>query len=213
VLEIMSKGLIGKKVGMTSLFMPDGNYIPVTVLEVGPCTVTQIKTVATDGYNALQLGFGSKRPSRVNRPVMGHMKKAGDKLFSELREFAVDNPENFNVGQELGIGMFDVGEAVMVTGTSKGRGFQGVVKRHGFRGGKDSHGCKSHRVPGSIGTSAWPSRVTKGKKMPGQYGVDRHTIKNLKIVDIRPEQNLLLIKGAIPGPSSGMVLIKKLKER
>jgi large subunit ribosomal protein L3 len=209
----MSKGLIGKKVGMTSLFMPDGNYIPVTVLEVGPCTVTQIKTVATDGYNALQLGFGSKRPSRVNRPVMGHMKKAGDKLFSELREFAVDNPENFNVGQELGIGMFDVGEAVMVTGTSKGRGFQGVVKRHGFRGGKDSHGCTSHRVPGSIGTSAWPSRVAKGKKMPGQYGVDRHTIKNLKIVDIRPEQNLLLIKGAIPGPSSGMVLIKKLKER
>jgi len=213
VLEIMSKGLIGKKVGMTSLFMPDGSHIPVTVLEVGPCTVTQVKTVATDGYNALQLGFGSKRPSRVNRPNMGHMKKAGDKLFSELREFAVDNPENFNVGQELGIGMFDVGEAVMVTGTSKGRGFQGVVKRHGFHGGKDSHGCKSHRVPGSIGTSAWPSRVTKGKKMPGQYGVDRHTIKNLKIVDIRPEQNLLLIKGAIPGPSSGMVLIKKLKER
>jgi len=212
-LEIMSKGLIGKKVGMTSLFMPDGSHIPVTVLEVGPCTVTQIKTVATDGYNALQLGFGSKRPSRVNRPNMGHMKKAGDKLFSELREFDVDNPENFNVGQELGIGMFDVGEAVMVTGTSKGRGFQGVVKRHGFHGGKDSHGCKSHRVPGSIGTSAWPSRVTKGKKMPGQYGVDRHTIKNLKIVDIRPEQNLLLIKGAIPGPSSGMVLIKKLKER
>ena len=212
-MEIMSKGLIGKKVGMTSLFMPDGSHIPVTVLEVGPCTVTQIKTVATDGYNALQLGFGSKRPSRVNRPNMGHMKKAGDKLFSELREFAVDNPENFNVGQELGIGMFDVGEAVMVTGTSKGRGFQGVVKRHGFHGGKDSHGCKSHRVPGSIGTSAWPSRVTKGKKMPGQYGVDRHTIKNLKIVDIRPEQNLLLIKGAIPGPSSGMVLIKKLKER
>ena len=212
-MEIMSKGLIGKKVGMTSLFMPDGSHIPVTVLEVGPCTVTQIKTEATDGYNALQLGFGSKRPSRVNRPVMGHMKKAGDKLFSELREFAVDNPENFNVGQELGIGIFDVGEAVMVTGTSKGRGFQGVIKRHGFHGGKNSHGCKSHRVPGSIGTSAWPSRVTKGKKMPGQYGVDRHTIKNLKIVDIRPEQNLLLIKGAIPGPSSGMVLIKKLKER
>ncbi len=209
----MSKGLIGKKVGMTSLFMPDGSHIPVTVLEVGPCTVTQIKTAATDGYNALQLGFGSKRPSRVNRPRMGHMKKAGDKLFSKLREFAVDNPENFNVGQELSVEMFDVGEAVMVTGTSKGRGFQGVVKRHGFHGGKDSHGCKSHRVPGSVGTSAWPSRVTKGKKMPGQYGVDRHTIKNLKIVDIRPEKNLLLIKGSIPGASSGMVLIKKLKER
>ena len=205
----MSKGLIGKKIGMTSLFMPDGTHIPVTVLEVGPCTVTQIKTIATDGYNALQLGFGTRRSSRVNKPSEGHMKKAGDKLFSKLREFPVDNPENFNLGQELSVGMFDVGEAVMVTGTSKGRGFQGVVKRHGFRGGKDSHGCKSHRVPGSIGTSAWPSRVTKGKKMPGQYGVDRHTIKNLKIVDIRSEQNLLLVKGAIPGPSSGMVLIKK----
>jgi large subunit ribosomal protein L3 len=209
----MSKGLIGKKVGMTSLFMPDGTHIPVTVLEVGPCTVTQIKTVATDGYNALQLGFGSKKPSRVNRPCKGHMKKAGDKFFSKLREFPVDNPEKFNLGQELNVGMFNVGEEVMVTGTSKGRGFQGVIKRHGFHGGKDSHGCTSHRVPGSIGTSAWPSRVTKGKKMPGQYGVDRHTIKNLKIVDIRSEQNLLLVKGAIPGPSSGMVLIKKLKER
>jgi large subunit ribosomal protein L3 len=209
----MSKGLIGKKVGMTSLFMPDGTHIPVTVLEVGPCTVTQIKTVATDGYNALQLGFGSKKPSRVNRPCKGHMNKAGDKFFSKLREFQVDNPEKFDLGQELNVGMFNVGEEVMVTGTSKGRGFQGVVKRHGFHGGKDSHGCTSHRVPGSIGTSAWPSRVTKGKKMPGQYGVDRHTIKNLKIVDIRSEQNLLLIKGAIPGPSSGMVLIKKLKER
>lgn len=212
-MEIMSKGLIGKKVGMTSLFTPDGNHIPVTVLEVGPCTVTQVKTVATDGYNALQLGFGSKKPSRVNRPQKGHMMKAGDKLFSKLSEFGVDNPENYNVGQELSVGMFDVGEAVTVTGTSKGRGFQGVVKRHGFRGGKDSHGCKSHRVPGSIGTSAWPSRVTKGKKLPGHYGVDRHTIRNLKIVDIRPEQNLLLIKGAIPGPSSGIVLIKKTKER
>jgi large subunit ribosomal protein L3 len=209
----MSKGLIGKKVGMTSLFMPDGTHIPVTVLEVGPCTVTQIKTVATDGYNALQLGFGSKKPGRVNKPCKGHMKKAGDKLFSKLREFPVDNPEKFDVGQELNVGMFNVGEDVMVTGTSKGRGFQGVVKRHGFRGGKDSHGCTSHRVPGSIGTSAWPSRVTKGKKLPGQYGVDRHTIKNLKIVDIRSEQNLLLVKGAIPGPSSGMVLIKKIKER
>ena len=198
---------------MTSLFMPDGNHTPVTVLEVGPCTVTQVKTVATDGYNALQLGFGNKKPSRVNKPAKGHMKKSGDKFFSKLSEFAVDDPENFNVGQELSVEMFDIGEAVIVTGTSKGRGFQGVVKRHGFRGGKDSHGCKSHRVPGSIGTSAWPSRETKGKKLTGQYGVDRHTIKNLKIVDIRPEQNILLVKGAIPGPSSGIVLIKKLKER
>ena len=194
---------------MTSLFLPDGSYVPVTVLEVGPCTVTQVKTLATDGYNALQLGFGSKKSKRVNNPRKGHMKKTGDKLFSILREFPVDNPETFDLGQEINVEMFNVGETVNVTGMTKGRGFAGVVKRHGFRGGKDSHGCTSHRVPGSIGTSAWPSRVTKGKKLPGQYGVDRKTIRNLKIIDIRPEQNLLLIKGAIPGPPTGTVLIKK----
>lgn len=194
---------------MTSLFLPDGTYVPVTVLEVGPCTVTQVKTEATDGYNALQLGFGNKKAKQVNRPREGHMKKAGDKLFSVLREFDVDNPENYDLGQEINLEMFSVGEAVTVTGTTKGRGFTGVIKRHGFRGGKDSHGCTSRRVPGSIGTSAWPSRVTKGKKLPGHYGVDRKTIKNLKIVDIRPEQNLLLVNGAIPGPPSGTVLIKK----
>lgn len=194
---------------MTSLFLPDGTYVPVTVLEVGPCTVTQVKTLATDGYNALQLGFGNKKAKQVNRPRKGHMKKAGDKLFSVLREFDVDNPENYDLGQEINLEMFSVGEAVTVTGTTKGRGFSGVIKRHGFRGGKNSHGCTSHRVPGSIGTSAWPSRVTKGKKLPGHYGVDRKTIKNLKIIDIRPEQNLLLVNGAIPGPPSGTVLIKK----
>jgi len=205
----MSKGLIGKKLGMTSLFLQDGSYVPVTVLEVGPCTVTQVKTAATDGYNALQLGFGNKKAKRVNRPRQGHMKKAGDKLFSILREFPVENPENFELGHEVNVSIFDIGESVSVTGTTKGRGFSGVVKRHGFRGGKSSHGSTSKRVPGSIGTSAWPSRVTKGKKMPGHYGVDRKTIKNLKVVDVRPEQNLLLIKGAIPGPPSGTVLIKK----
>ncbi len=194
---------------MTSLFLADGSYVPVTVLEVGPCTVTQVKTEATDGYNALQLGFGNRKSKRVNRPRKGHMKKAGDRLFSVLREFDTDSPEDFSLGQEINLEIFNVGESVTVTGTTKGRGFSGVVKRHGFRGGKDSHGCTSHRVPGSIGTSAWPSRVAKGKKLPGHYGVDRKTVKNLKIVDIRPEENLLLIKGAIPGPPSGTVLIKK----
>ncbi len=196
---------------MTSLFMPDGQYIPVTVIEVGPCTVTQVKTEATDGYNALQLGFGAKKAKRVNRPLAGHMKKAGEKLHAVLREFPVENPGDFNLGQELTLDMFAVGDAVTVTGTTKGRGFSGVVKRHGFAGGKETHGCKSHAVPGSIGCSAWPSRVIKGKKLPGQYGVERKTIRNLKIVDIRPENNLLLIKGPVPGPKTGTVLIKKSK--
>lgn len=196
---------------MTSLFMPDGRYVPVTVIEVGPCTVTQVKTEATDGYNALQLGFGAKKAKRVNKPLTGHMNKAGDKLHSVLREFRVENPDEFNPGQELTVDMFAVGEAVTVTGTSKGRGFSGVVKRHGFHGGRDTHGSKSHRVPGSIGCSAWPSRVIKGKKLPGQYGVERKTIKNLTVVDIRPEDNLLLIKGPVPGPKTGTVLIKKTK--
>lgn len=207
----MSKGLIGKKLGMTSLFMPDGRYIPVTVIEVGPCTVTQVKTEATDGYNALQLGFGAKKAKRVNKPLTGHMKKAGDKLHAVLREFPVENPDEYEAGQEITVDMFTVGEAVTVTGTTKGRGFQGVVKRHGFHGGKDTHGSHSHRVPGSIGCSAWPSKVFKGKKLPGQYGVDRKTIKNLTIVDIRPEDNLLLVKGPVPGPRTGTVMIKKTK--
>jgi large subunit ribosomal protein L3 len=207
----MSKGLIGKKLGMTSLFMPDGQYIPVTVIEVGPCTVTQVKTEATDGYNALQLGFGAKKAKNVNKPLTGHMKKAGEKIHAVLREFPVENPADFNPGQEIAVDMFTVGESVTVTGTTKGRGFSGVVKRHGFSGGKDTHGCKSHAVPGSIGCSAWPSRVIKGKKLPGHYGVDRRTIKNLTVVDIRPAENLLLVKGPVPGPRTGTVLIKKTK--
>lgn len=207
----MSKGLIGKKLGMTSLFMPDGQYIPVTVIEVGPCTVTQVKTEATDGYNALQLGFGAKKAKNVNKPLAGHLKKAGEKIHSVLREFPVEDPADFNPGQEIAVDMFTVGESVTVTGTTKGRGFSGVVKRHGFSGGKKTHGCKSHAVPGSIGCSAWPSRVFKGKKLPGHYGVERRTIKNLTVVDIRPAENLLLVKGPVPGPRTGTVLIKKTK--
>ncbi len=196
---------------MTSLFMPDGQYIPVTVIEVGPCTVTQVKTEATDGYNALQLGFGAKKAKNVNKPLAGHLKKAGEKIHSVLREFPVEDPADFNPGQEIAVDMFTVGESVTVTGTTKGRGFSGVVKRHGFSGGKKTHGCKSHAVPGSIGCSAWPSRVFKGKKLPGHYGVERRTIKNLTVVDIRPAENLLLVKGPVPGPRTGTVLIKKTK--
>ncbi len=206
----MCKGLIGKKLGMTGLFSPEGKYFPVTVLRVGPCVVTQVKTVATDGYNALQLGFGEKKKSRVNKPIKGHLKKSGEGCFALLREFSVDNPGDYEPGQTLSLDMFKVGERIHVTAGSKGRGFSGVIKRHGFHGGGETHGSHSHRVPGSIGCSAWPAKVIKGKKMPGHYGNEQKTVGNLEIVDIRPKQNLILVKGAVPGSRSGLVLIKKL---
>jgi large subunit ribosomal protein L3 len=207
----MSRGLLGKKLGMTSLFLPDGRFVPVTVIQAGPCVVTQIKTEATDGYNALQLGFEEKRASRTNKPLSGHFVKSGGTCFSHMREFDVDDPASFDLGQSLGTDLFQVGEKIEVVGTSKGRGFAGVMKRHGFGGGRKTHGSKSHRIPGSVGCSAWPARVFRGKKLPGHYGVDRKTVRNLEIVDIRPDQNLILVKGAVPGSKSGMVQINKPK--
>lgn len=207
----MSKGLIGKKLGMTSIFSSDGQFIPVTVVQVGPCVVTQIKTEATDGYNALQLGFEEKKAARTNKPLQGHFNKSGATCYAHLREMDVDDPAEYKLGQSLGPDLFAVGEKVDVIGDSKGRGFAGVVKRHRFGGGRKTHGGKCYRIPGSIGCSAWPSRVTKGKKMPGRYGVDRKTIRNLQIVDIRPEDNLILIKGAIPGHRDALVMIRKPK--
>lgn len=207
----MCKGLIGKKLGMTGLFLSEGQHVPVTVIQAGPCVVTQIKTIATDGYNALQLSFGEKKKSHVTRPLAGHFKKSGDQHFSFVREFPVDNPEEYSLGQPVSLALFEVGERVDVVGLTKGRGFSGVIKRHGFHGGKKSHGSHSHRIPGSIGCSAWPSKVIRGKKMPGHYGQERKTIKNLEVIDIRPEENLILIKGAIPGARSGIVEIKKTK--
>jgi len=196
---------------MTGLFSTEGEYMPVTVVQVGPCVVTQIKTIATDGYNALQLGFGAKKESRINKPMEGHLKKSGETRFAILREVPVDDPGEYSLGQTISLDVFKIGERVDVTGTTKGRGFAGVVKRHGFHGGKKSHGSHSHRIPGSIGCSATPAKVIKGKKMPGQYGNERKTARNLKIVDIRPEENLMLIKGALPGSVSGVVSIKKPK--
>ncbi|MFV9646188.1 MAG: 50S ribosomal protein L3 [Desulfobacterales bacterium] len=207
----MCRGLIGKKLGMTGLFSHEGKYIPVTLLQVGPCVVTQVKTVAIDGYNALQLGFGEKKKSRTNKPIKGHLKRSGETCFALLREFSVDNPGDYKPGQMLSPDMFKVGERIDVTASSKGRGFAGVIKRHGFHGGGETHGSHSHRVPGSIGCSAWPAKVIKGRKMPGHYGNEQKTIKNLEIVDIRPEQNLIFVKGAVPGSRSGLVSIKKLK--
>ena len=196
---------------MTGLFTSEGKYIPVTAIQLGPCVVTQIKTVATDGYNALQLGFGEKKKSRVNKALEGHLKKIGEMRFAFLREVYVNDPSEYGLGQTINIDIFNIGEYIDVTGTTKGRGFSGVIKRHGFHGGKKTHGSHSHRIPGSIGCSAWPAKVIKGKKMPGQYGNTRKTIRNLEIVDIRPEENLVLIKGAIPGSRNGIVEVKKLK--
>jgi large subunit ribosomal protein L3 len=207
----MSKGLVAKKLGMTSMFASNGKYVPVTVLEVGPCVITQIKKVETDGYKALQLGFGSKKESKTNKPLKGHFAKSGGNSFSVLKEVAVDDPGSFEVGQAIGPEIFEIGEKVNVTGTTKGRGFSGVMKRHGFRGGKKTHGSHSHRIPGSIGCSAWPAKVIRGKKMPGHYGNANQTVRNLEIFDIRPKENLILLKGAVPGHKSGFVTIRKAK--
>ena len=207
----MSRGLLGKKLGMTALYSSEGHLVPVTVVEAGPCVVMQIKTEATDGYNALQLGFCEKKQERVSKPLQGHQKKSGDVCFEHLKEFSVENPAEFELGQKITVEMFTVGERVNVAGTTKGRGFSGVIKRHGFHRGPMSHGSKNIRPPGSIGCSATPSKVVKGKKMPGHYGNVRQTMRNLKIVDIRPENNLVMIKGALPGPKSGLVFINKPK--
>ncbi len=205
----MSRGLIGKKLGMTGIFTADGKYVPVTVVKTGPCVVTQIKTIATDGYASLQLGFGEKKESRVNKPMRGHFKKSGNACFEFLREFDVENLDEYSLGQVITTEIFKVGERVDVSGTTKGRGFSGVIRRHGFHGGSKTHGGHCHRIPGSVGCSAWPSRILKGKKMPGQYGNTRKTIKNLEVVGVRSEENLILLKGAIPGSRLGFVLIHK----
>lgn len=205
----MLKGLIGKKVGMTRLFLGEGQAVPVTVLQVGPCTVVQVKTAEKEAYNALQLGFGPRKQKGVNKPQAGHFAKAGVEPKAVLREFRVGDPAEYQVGQEITAELFRPGEKVHVSGSSKGRGFTGVVKRWGFHGGKATHGCTTHDLPGSIGQSATPSRVVKGKRMPGRFGNTRTQARNLKVVDVRPEQNLVLVQGAVPGANGGIVIIEK----
>ena len=204
----MNKGLIGKKLGMTHIFADDGRRIPVTVVEAGPCVVIQKKTLQKDGYDAIQIGFGVKDVARTNRPVIGHCKPAGQGAFKLLRELRIENIDQFNVGDALSVDVFAEGDLIDVTGTSIGKGFQGVIKRWGFKGGRASHGSRFHRAPGSIGCSATPSRVFKNKKMPGQLGNERVTVQRLKVVRVDVADNLLLIKGAIPGSKNGFVLIK-----
>ncbi len=206
----MVNKLFGKKLGMTQYFLGEGNSCPVTVLQVGPCVVTQKKTVEKEGYNAIQVGYGPQQEKRLNKPLQGHFKAAGKGGFSVAREIRVEDPSAFELGQELKSDIFQIGERVQVTGISKGRGFSGVMKRWGFSGGRKTHGSRSHRVPGSIGCSATPGRVLKGKKLPGRYGNTRVTIKNLKVVDVRPDMDLILVKGSVPGSRNSLVEIRKI---
>lgn len=204
----MKKGLIGKKLGMTQIFADDGRRIPVTVVEAGPCFVLQKKTAEKDGYNAIQVGFESKEAAKSTKAIVGHCKAAGQGAFRYLRELRLENIDQFNVGDTISADQFEPGDIVDVTGTSIGKGFQGVIKRWGFKGGRSSHGSRFHRAPGSIGCSATPSRVFKNKKMPGQMGNEQVTTQKLQVVRVDSSENLILIKGAVPGATNGLVLIK-----
>lgn len=204
-------GIIGRKLGMTQIFTDAGAAVPVTVIEAGPCPVTQIRSADTDGYSALQLGWGAQREGRATRAELGHAARAGvDYAPRTLREFRVESVEGYEVGQELKVDQFQDGDRIKVTGTTKGRGFQGVVKRHGFRGRPASHGHPKKRNPGTIGPGTNPSRVIKGKKMPGQMGSTQQTVRNLRVERVDAERNLLYVRGAVPGSRNSLVVIRKM---
>ena len=204
----MKKAILGKKIGMTQIFTEDGRLIPVSVIEAGPCRVVQKKTEEVDGYKAVQVGFENKKERKANKPEQGHFKKAGVPVMKYLKEFKLENAAELNVGDDLTVAQFEAGELVDVTGTSKGHGYAGTIKRWGTHRGPMTHGSHYHRGPGSLGACSDPSRVFKGKKMPGHYGVDKVTIQNLDLVKIDSERNLLLVKGSIPGPKGGLVVVR-----
>jgi large subunit ribosomal protein L3 len=204
----MVKGILGKKVGMTRVFRESGESIPVTALEVGPCYIIQIKREEKEGYNAVQLGYEKREEKKINKPLSGHVRAAGKGGFRYLREMRIDEVDSWQLGQELTSEIFTVGDLVTVRGLSKGRGFAGVVKRWGFSGGDAAHGCRSHKVPGSIGASATPSRVMKGKKLPGRMGNQKVAVKNLEVVDVVRDKGLILVKGSVPGSSGGLVEVR-----
>lgn len=193
---------------MTRIFSEDGSAIPVTVVEAGPCTVVKKKSEAKEGYNAIQVGFLEKKASHVNKPMKGHCQASGAPGYYCLKEFKVNNPDDYEIGRKLRSNdFFEIGDVVDVTGKTKGRGYQGVIKRHGFTGGKKTHGSMFHRAPGSIGNAATPSKVVKGKKLPGQMGNKKVTKQNVVIIDIREEDNLMVLKGSLPGNNKGLVQI------
>ncbi|GBE12887.1 50S ribosomal protein L3 [bacterium BMS3Bbin14] len=201
-------GILGRKIGMTRVFNEEGRSIPVTVIEAGPCTVLQKKTADQEGYDAIQVGFLEKKASRLNKPEAGHVKRSGGKGFYHVREFRVADAAAYELGQQIALAeIVNIGDKVHISGKSKGKGFQGVVRRYGFAGGGATHGSMFHRAPGSIGCSASPSRVFKGKKLPGRMGNFLKTQKNLTVVDIRNDDNLLLVEGSVPGSRNGLITI------
>jgi large subunit ribosomal protein L3 len=207
------EGLLGRKVGMTQVFGDDGSHVPVTVIQAGPCTVTAVRTKTTDGYDALQLGFEAKKKN-VTKPMAGHFKKIGVGAVAVVRELRLDKAAaeklgSYTVGQNIGVDIFAPGELVDVVGVTKGKGFQGGVRRHGWYGGDATHGSMFHRAPGSIGASSDPSRVWPGHKLPGRMGGDRRTVLNVSVVRVLPEQNLVLIRGAVPGANGSLVMVRK----
>ena len=204
----MKKALIGKKLGMTQIFDENGTVIPVTVLEAGPCVVAQVKTVETDGYNAIQLGFGDVKESKINKPEKGHFAKSKLTPKKHLREFRLDSVENINVGDELKADTFTAGDQLDIQGTSKGKGFQGVIKRHGQSRGPMGHGSMYHRRPGSMGPTSTPGRVFKGKKLPGHMGSQTITIQNLEVVRVDLDKNVILVKGSVPGAKGAILKLK-----
>ena len=206
----MAKAILGRKLGMTQIFTEEGQVVPVTVVESGNNVVVQNKTVENDGYNAIQIGFGAIKESKVNSPMKGHFAKAGEAPVKFIREMRLENASEYNVGDTIGVDIFSAGELVDVTGTSKGKGFAGGIKRHNFARGPMGHGSKSHREPGSTGAmiSGHGGRVLKGKKLPGHMGSEKVTVQRLTVVRVDADRNLLLIKGAIPGPKKGLVVVK-----
>ena len=204
----MKKGIIGRKIGMTQIFDEKGNVIPVTVIEAGPCVVAQVKTTENDGYNAVQLGFGDVKDKHINKPEAGHFAKAKLANKKHLREFRLDSVENYKVGDEVKLDIFAEGDKVDIQGTSKGKGFQGVIKRHGQSRGPMSHGSMYHRRPGSMGATSTPGRVFKGKKLPGHMGSVTVTIQNLEIVKVDTDKNVLLVKGSVPGAKGAILKVK-----
>ena len=204
----MNKGIIGKKIGMTQIFDENGLVIPVTVIEAGPCTVAQVKTVETDGYNAIQLGFGEVNAKHINKPEMGHFAKSKLEAKKHLREFRLSDISTYKVGDEVKADIFTAGEKVDIQGTSKGKGFQGVIKRHGQSRGPMGHGSMYHRRPGSMGPTSTPGRVFKGKKLPGHMGRVTVTIQNLDVVAVDMDKNVILVKGSVPGAKGSILKIK-----
>ena len=208
----MSPGILGKKIGMTQVFRPDGQVVPVTLLKAGPCVVVQRKTPAIDGYDAVQLGLVEfVKPARINKPLTGHLKKAGVEGTKFLREFQLAPGDDLKAGDKVLVDQFKPKDKVDVIGVSKGRGFAGLVKRHHFRGGGGSHGSMFHRAPGSIGASSFPSRVVPGMRMAGHMGDARVTVRNLEVIDVDTEDNVLVVKGAVPGPNGGYVVVQRAK--